>query len=134
MVTPNPFLGAQYYKVGDFVTFAWNYTDLSVTPTAIDILATCTANQATYTLALNQTQEANQTGHIIWDTGKYQATATQPLLTETYTLIVYDADSSVSATGRPGYLGVSENFRFGMYTPQAYTPWASKFSSIFGTV
>ncbi|KAF2263765.1 hypothetical protein CC78DRAFT_266744 [Lojkania enalia] len=118
MVTPAAIAGPQYYKVGDWVTFAWNYTSLSVTPSAIDILATCTANQATYTLAVNQSTE--ETGKILWDTGAYQATASVPLLTETYTLIIYDSESSVSATARPGYLGAYSQFTFGMYLPQKY--------------
>jgi hypothetical protein len=119
MVTPNVMSGPQYYKIGDWVTFAWNYTSLSVTPTAVDILATCTKNQATYTLATNQTT-TNATGVVLWDTGAYQSTATIPLLTETYTLIIYDADSSISAAASAGYLSVYNQFTFGMYTPQPY--------------
>jgi len=120
MVTPVPISGPQYYKIGDWVTFAWNYTSLSVTPTAIDILATCTANQGTYTLAVNQTTD--ETGKVLWDTGAYQATGTLPLLTETYTLIIYDADSSVSATPKAGYLQVFNQYSFGMYEKQPYVP------------
>lgn len=123
MITPNPFSGSQYYKIGDWVTFAWNYTSLSATPTAIDVLASCSKNSATYTIALNQS--VKETGQVLWDTGAYQSSATVPLLTEVYTLIIYDADSSVSATARAGYLGTFEQFTFGMYSPQPYTPWSS---------
>ena len=42
----------------------------------------------------------------------------------TYTLIVYDAASDISATPKAGYLGVYDQFTFGMYTPQPYTPIA----------
>ncbi|KAF2738085.1 hypothetical protein EJ04DRAFT_429718, partial [Polyplosphaeria fusca] len=121
MVTPAPIAGPQFYKIGEWVTFAWNYTSLSVPPKAIDILATCSANQATYTLAVNQTMK--ETGRVLWDTGAYQSSATVPLLTETYTLLIYDADSSVSATAKAGYLGVYNQFTFGMYTPQPYVDW-----------
>ncbi|OCK83307.1 hypothetical protein K432DRAFT_468206 [Lepidopterella palustris CBS 459.81] len=123
MITPAAISGPQFYKIGDWVTFAWNYTSLSVTPTAIDILATCTANQGTYTLAVNQT--VGETGRVLWDTGSYQASNTLPLLTETYTLVIYDADSSISATAQAGYLAVYNQYTFGMYTPQPYTPWAN---------
>lgn len=116
--------GAQYYKIGDFVTFAWNYTSLLATPTAINIMATCTENNQLYTLAANQTI-GNSTGAVTWDTGSYQATAASaPLLTETYTLIIYDAASSISATAQAGYLAVYNQFTFGMYSPQPYTPLA----------
>ncbi|KAF2107875.1 hypothetical protein BDV96DRAFT_505558, partial [Lophiotrema nucula] len=124
MISPPPLSGSQYYKVGDWVTFAWNYTSLKMTPSAVDILATCTANQALYTLAVNQTVNKNQPGTVLWDTGAYQSTATVPLLTEQYTLIIYEADSSVSATAKAGYLAVQSSFAFGMYTPQPYTSWA----------
>ncbi|KAF2457895.1 hypothetical protein BDY21DRAFT_421204 [Lineolata rhizophorae] len=119
MVTPAVISGPQYYKIGDYVTFGWNYTSLSVTPKHIDILASCKENDATYTLAVNQSAEETA---VTWDTGEYQATATVPLLTETYTLIIYDADSSISAVPSAGYLGVFNQWTFGMYTPQPYVP------------
>ncbi|KAF2795276.1 hypothetical protein K505DRAFT_416571 [Melanomma pulvis-pyrius CBS 109.77] len=123
MITPAAIAGPQYYKVGDWVTLAWNYTSLSITPSAIDIMATCTANQATYTLAVNQTVEKTG-GAILWDTGAYQSSASIPLLTETYTLMIYDSESSPSAAPKPGYLGLANGFIFGMYTPQPYVPWS----------
>lgn len=119
LVTPNALAGSQFYKVGDFVTFAWNYTSLSQTPSAIDILATCTANQATYTIAVNQSASETQ---VVWDT-KNTPDGQKPFLTEKYTLLIYDAESSVSAAPRAGYLGVFNSFQFGMYTPQAYVPF-----------
>lgn len=120
MVTPGALAGSQFYKVGDYVTFAWNYTSLSQTPSAIDILATCTANQATYTIAVNQS--AAQTS-VVWDT-KNTPSGQVPFLTEKYTLLIYDAESSVSAAPRAGYLGVFNTFQFGMYTPQPYVPFS----------
>jgi hypothetical protein len=120
MLTPAAISGVQYYKIGDFVTFGWNYTSVSSTPTALNIYASCTANHNTYTLAMNQTV-GNSTGAVLWDTGDYQATATIPLLTETYTLIIYDADSSISAPAEAGYMAAFTTYAFGMYTPQAYT-------------
>lgn len=126
MITPNAIAGPQYYKIGDYVTYAWNYTSLSMTPSAVDILASCSLNSATYTIALNQSVSAgpDATQAITWDTGKYQATATQPLLMATYTLIIYDAQSEVTAMPRAGYLGTWSQFTFGMYVPQPYTPIA----------
>lgn len=122
MQTPAISLGQQYFKIGDYVTFGWNYTSLEATPTAVNILATCTANKQLYTIEMNQTV-ANNTGLVVWDTGKYQATAVQnPLLTQTYTLIIYDADSSISAVAQPGLLAVFNQYTFGMYSPQPYTP------------
>ena len=115
--------GAQYYKIQDYVTFAWNFTSLSVTPTALDIMASCTTNSALYTIALNQSV-SGATQAVTWDTGKYQSSATIPLLVATYTLVIYDSDGSVTDTPRAGYLGVFDQYTFGMYTPQPYTPIA----------
>jgi len=122
MMTPAVISGPQYYKIGDFVTFGWNYTSLEATPTAVNVLASCSANSEIYTLASNVTV-ANNTGAVTWDTGAYQATAVQnPLLTETYTLIIYDAASSISAQAQAGYLAVYNQYTFGMYSPQPYVP------------
>lgn len=126
-MTPNALAGSQFYKVGDYVTFAWNYTSLSQTPTAIDILATCTANQATYTIAVNQSAEHTS---VVWDTKKTPA-GQVPFLTGEYKLLIYDAESSVSAAPRAGYLAVFNTFQFGMYTPQPYVPFASKAESSY---
>ncbi|KAF5879228.1 uncharacterized protein Bfra_006434 [Botrytis fragariae] len=112
----------EYYKIGDYITFVWNYTSLEATPTAVNIMATCKANAQLYTIATNQTV-SHSTQAVTWDTGSYQSTAVgNPLLTETYTLIIYDAESSISATSEPGYLSVYDTYAFGMYTPQPYTP------------
>jgi hypothetical protein len=119
MVTPNALAGEQFYKVGDWVTFAWNYTSLSVTPSYIDVLASCSANQATYTISVNMTASATQ---VLWNT-KETSSGQPPFLTEKYTLLIYDAASSVTAAPRPGYLGVFNQFTFGMYTPQPYVNW-----------
>ncbi|KAF7957962.1 hypothetical protein EAE96_003529 [Botrytis aclada] len=111
-----------YFKIGDYITFAWNYTSLQATPTAVNIMATCKANAQLYTIAMNQTV-ANSTQAVTWDTSAYQSTAVgNPLLTQTYTLIIYDAESSISAVSEPGYLSVYNQYSFGMYSPQPYTP------------
>jgi hypothetical protein len=120
MMTPALSSGSQFYRIGDYVTFGWNYTSLLATPTAIDILASCSANNQLYTVAMNQS--VSPSGAATWDTGGYQATATVPLLTEKYTLFIYDADSSISAAAQAGYLAPFNALQFGMYLPQAYTP------------
>lgn len=119
MLTPSA-LTTTYYKIGQDITFVWNYTSLSVTPTAVDVVASCSANAQIYTLTSNMSAEA--TGTYIWDTGKYQASATVPLLTATYTLFVYDANKALTDTATAGYLSSNIGYSFGMYSPQAYTP------------
>jgi hypothetical protein len=123
MVTPAAISGPQYYKIGDWVTFAWNYTSLSETPAHVDVLATCTQNQQTYTIAVNQSTE--ETGMVLWNTSDYeQAKDNRPaLLMASYTLLIYDSNSSPSATAKPGYLAPFSQFQFAMYQKQPYVAW-----------
>ncbi|KAL8936485.1 MAG: hypothetical protein Q9211_004168, partial [Gyalolechia sp. 1 TL-2023] len=118
MITPSALALTSYYKVSDYVTFAWNYTSLSVTPSRVNAFVSCASNSATYTILNNATFEP--TAKVIWDT-KPEASGTAPLLTETYTLIVYDASKDLTAIPQAGHLGPYKQFAFGMYTPQPYT-------------
>lgn len=120
MMTPATSSGTQLYRIGEEITWKWNYTSLQGTPTAIDVLVSCSVATETWTLTQNMTWET--TGAYTWDTNAYAKTAVaSPLLTEEYTLIIYDADSSISATAEAGYLSVYDSFTFGMYTSRPYT-------------
>ena len=124
MITPSALATSTYYKIGvDSVSFAWNYTSLAVTPSKIDVLVSCSANQATYTIASNTSFE--KTGSVVWDT-KPEETGEAPLLTETYTLIIHDAEKAVTEVAGAGHLGSYDTFQFGMYLPQKYTPRAGE--------
>lgn len=119
MITPAPIAPAEYYKIGDNVEFVWNYTSLLATPRAIDVLVTCNGNKQTYTISNNATFEP--TGRVVWDTSADE-TGPAPLLTESYTLVIQDADEDPTAVAKPGHLGSYNQFRFGMYLKQAYLP------------
>ena len=119
MITPSPFDGEQYYKVGDYVTFAWNYTSLSNTPSAIDVIASCSLNSATYTIAANMSVDATAT--LVWDTGASE-TISNPFPVATYTLIIHDSSLDADAVASAGDLGAYNQYQFGMYTGQPYTP------------
>jgi hypothetical protein len=120
MLTPAATDGEQYFKIGDFVTFGWNYTSLMATPTAVDVIASCSAINQQFTIAANVTI-ANSTQAVIWDTNAYKAAhSDRPLVTEEYTLVIYDAASSISAPAEPGYLAVFNSYKFGLYEPQPY--------------
>ncbi|KAJ5895270.1 hypothetical protein N7495_006961 [Penicillium taxi] len=119
MITPAS-SSTTYYKIGQDITFVWNYTSLSVTPSGIDVIASCSVNKNVYTLTQNMS--VAPTGTFIWDTDKYQSSATIPLLTSTYTLFVYDAQKAYTDVGEAGYLSSQVGYSFGMYIPQSYTP------------
>lgn len=115
MLTPAATILTPIYKIGDFVTFGFNYTSLSATPTALNVIATCKANSQTYTVAMNQSA-ANP--EVVWDTA-VRATNVSPLLTEIYTLIIYDADGTPTEAAQAGYLA-PYNMVFGMYEKKPY--------------
>jgi len=119
MLVPDTTSGSIFYKISDFVTFAWNYTSLDVTPTAIDILVTCTSNAQMYTIARNMSVGANATGAVTWDTNDYPEKTSAPLLTAIYTMYIFDSDTSITAAASPGFLSVFD-YSFGMYTKQPY--------------
>lgn len=125
MLTPDS-TTTSYYKIGQNITFVWNYTSVTVSPTAVDVVASCSLNSVTYTVTKNMSMEA--TGTAIWDTGEYEKTATIPLLTASYTLYVYDADKSLSDTASAGYLGSDTGYSFGMYFTQSATSLSGTFT------
>ncbi|KAK0748864.1 hypothetical protein B0T21DRAFT_29506 [Apiosordaria backusii] len=121
MVTPAALAGYQLYKIGDYITWAWNYTNLQGSPTAIDVLVTCTEAKQTWTLTQNMTFQ--EQGSYTWDTGAYDRTAVaSPLLMEQYALMIHDADTGPTAAPTAGLLAPFNGFKFGLYTPKPYTP------------
>lgn len=117
MITPPATAAKTYYKVGQNITFGWNYTSLSNEPKAIDVYVTCTANSATYTVANNMTFQSS--AKVVWDTLPEQ-TGANPLLTEQYHLVIHDAAKDVTDIAGAGNLGAFQQVQFAMYTPQAY--------------
>lgn len=110
------------YKIGDYVTFGWNYTSLQGDPTAVDVLVSCSVATQTWTLTSNMTFATKAS--LVWDTENDADVKETPLLTEMYTLIIKDSDSSITDMAEPGYLDVFSGLKFGMYAPQPYTPLA----------
>ncbi|PGH16678.1 hypothetical protein AJ79_01550 [Helicocarpus griseus UAMH5409] len=119
MVKPAITDGPTYIKIGTEATFKWNYTSLIATPSAVDAVAFCSRNSHTYTITSNMTVE--KTAEVKWDTAQYKSQDV-PLLTEEYTLMVYDNTKEPSDVPEPGHLGSFNQYRFGMYHPQDYTP------------
>ncbi|KAJ6262804.1 hypothetical protein Dda_1361 [Drechslerella dactyloides] len=122
--TPITTSGSLYYKIGQTVTFGWNYTSLSISPSAVNVAAFCSDNSQTYTIAQNLSIAKPS---ILWDTGSYAPKNDQPpLAMGIYTLLIYDEASAVTAAPTAGRLAAFNGFKFGMYTPKPYTPLAGK--------
>lgn len=118
------------FKISDHVTFAWNYTGLQGTPTALDVLVSCSAAAETWTLTNNMTFDPEPT--FIWDTKEQANDVEKPLPVELYTLIIKDSDSSITGIADPGYLGAYSGLKFGLYTGQPYenyTEWVKTYDS-----
>ncbi|OAR01807.1 hypothetical protein LLEC1_00677 [Akanthomyces lecanii] len=119
MIVPaNTALGTALYRISDYVTFSWNYTSLQGTPTAVDVLASCSAARATWTLTGNMTFATSV--EYVWDTTDQANDANQPLLTEQYSLIIKDSDISFNDRPEPGYLGTNPALTFGLYAGKPY--------------
>ncbi|KAJ5973363.1 hypothetical protein N7481_010573 [Penicillium waksmanii] len=116
MITPGS-TSTTYFRIGENATFVWNYTSLSVTPSHVNVVASCSLNSATYTLTHNMT--VKETGKVVWDTN---ATQTVPLLSATYTLFVVDSEKDLDDTASAGHLSSNIGYSFGMYLSQPYTP------------
>ena len=76
MVTPDVFAAYPIYKIGDTVTFQWNYTGLIVSPSAINVVAFCSQNAHDFTITGNASAGMTK---VFWDTHEYMATATDQL-------------------------------------------------------
>ncbi|KAI1102826.1 hypothetical protein F4804DRAFT_250794 [Jackrogersella minutella] len=121
MITPASTAGTTLYRIGDPtpITWVWNYTSLQGTPTAIDVLVSCSTASATWTLTQNMTFEPTAT--FKWDTKNYSESAVaSPLLVAQYTLLIHDSDSSQDATAEAGYLAPYDGLTFGLYTSRPY--------------
>ena len=110
------------FKIGDFISFRWNYTNLLADPTAVDVLAVDSAATVTHTLTENMTFEVP--GQFTWDTDQYQEenAGNNGLRVAWYTLYIHDSDESPTEVADAGYLSPYNQLQFGLYTPQPYTP------------
>lgn len=121
MISPPTTAGSQFYKIEapTPITWVWNYTSLQGTPTAIDVMVSCSTATATWTLTQNMTFD--ETASFTWDTRAYQTShVDNKLVTAEYTLIIYDSDSAYTDTAEAGYLAPYAGFRFGLYATQPY--------------
>ncbi|CAN6658825.1 hypothetical protein TRVA0_031S00386 [Trichomonascus vanleenenianus] len=117
MVTPVS-TSSTYIKIGDYATFKWKYTSLIVTPQHINILAYCSQNQQTVTIATNHPSRETE---LVWDTGKSDENPSNRLIVANYKLEMFDSKGNMSMSPRPGYLEPL-SYTIGLYRKQSYTP------------
>lgn len=118
MIIPAVTAGYPLYKIGDTVTFEWNYTGLIITPAKINVVAHCSAVAADFTIARNISASQTQ---VEWDTGEAQKGDSVKLpLEATYTLNIYDASKTMNDNAERGHLQPFSGLQFGMYSPRPY--------------
>lgn len=90
-----------------------------MSPTGINVDVVCSANSQTYNIARNQSIE---TQSVVWDTGNAANDGKLHLISDKYTLIIYNADEPVSYVAGAGELEPF-SYIFGVYLPQEYQAW-----------
>ncbi|KAH7907565.1 hypothetical protein BJ138DRAFT_1014304 [Hygrophoropsis aurantiaca] len=125
-ITQPPMQSTSYYKIaqGEYITIAWNFTGLYVTPASLTLSAVC-ENGNTYPVGPTNGIIPGDSTSVVWyPYGYQQANPSVPLVPESYTLHIW-GDGGPSAVAQAGYLEPNSNLIFAMYTPEAYTPLAS---------
>ncbi|KAF9041645.1 hypothetical protein BJ165DRAFT_1416198 [Panaeolus papilionaceus] len=125
LFTQPPATVTSFYKIApsQFITFGWNLTSLSVTPTKLTFSAVC-ENGNTYPVGPTDGVVA-LSGEVVWDVNSYQvANPDTPLVQAKYTLHVWD-ERGPNAPRRGGYFQHNSAVQFALYTPQPYTPLTS---------
>ena len=109
MLTPAQ-SSSTYFKIGDDVTLVWNYTDLKVTPSHVNVMASNTATS----LMIKANQSVKETNTVVWKTDQYKQ---NELTMDKYTLIIYDSEKDRQAAGEPGHLAPNAQHTLAMYLP-----------------
>ena len=127
------------------ITFGWNITSLSITPSQLTVSTFCSANGNTYPVGptdgvipgtatqvnlfcITKAQDVLITvvTKVVWDPYSYQqAHPTQPLIIASYTLQIMD-NHGLTQLPVSGRFAPNTEMTFALYTPQTYTPLASK--------
>ncbi|KAI2637490.1 hypothetical protein GGS21DRAFT_482129 [Xylaria nigripes] len=121
MISPATTAAMPLYRIDnvDPIIWKWNYTSLQGTPTAIDVLISCSFASETWTLTQNMTFAPTAT--FTWDSNKFQQTQiASPLVVQKYTLLIHDSAGSITDTPEPGYLAPFSGLQFGLYTAKPY--------------
>ncbi|KAF8623936.1 hypothetical protein AX15_006102 [Amanita polypyramis BW_CC] len=121
-ITQPPETATSYFKLAPsyLVTFAWNFTDVIVTPTHLTVSAAAD-NGNTYPVGPTNGIIPGTATSVVWDIYSYQqANPATPLAQATYTLMIWD-DRGPNSPRVPGFMVPNDNLRFAIYTPQPYT-------------
>ncbi|KAJ3505296.1 hypothetical protein NLJ89_g7495 [Agrocybe chaxingu] len=126
-ITQPPQTATSYYKIApsQTITFAWNFTDVIVTPTSLTVSAVG-ANGNTYPVGPTDGIIPGDATSVLWDLYAYQTNnPNKPLSPTSYTLNVWGDNRGPGAARRAGYMSPNTGLQFALYSPLPYTPIAS---------
>jgi len=116
-----------FYKIApsQLITFGWNFTSLSVTPTALSVSAWCPQFGVTYPVGPSNGIIPGSASSVVWDPWGYeQQPGALSLAVATYTLQIMDSGGP-NKVAQPGLFSPNAQLRFALYRPQPYEPLSS---------
>lgn len=131
MIQPASSASQSYYKIasGEDITFKWNFTNVIATPESITVVAYCADNNVEYKVGPTDGSSNTLPGkatQVVWNPYEWQLQPGQtPFQQATYTLKIFD-ERGTGVALKAGYLTPYTGTKFGMYKPQAYTPFAGE--------
>ena len=132
MIQPASSASQSYYKIasGEDITFKWNFTNVLATPESITVVAYCADNNVEYKVGPTDGSSNTLPGkatQVVWNPYEWQLQPGQtPFQQATYTLKIFD-ERGTGVALKAGYLTPYTGTKFGMYKPQAYTPFAGEY-------
>ena len=108
-------------------------TQISITPTHLTLIASCSANGNTYpvgpTASPSNTIAANASS-ILWNPWQWeQSPGATPFAEATYVLKIWD-ERGPAATVKGGYFSPYSGTEFAMYRPAPYTPISGELGTV----
>ncbi|KAI0287203.1 hypothetical protein BC826DRAFT_1046211 [Russula brevipes] len=125
-ITQPPQTTIAFFKIAasQQITFAWNFTDVISTPASLTVSAIC-ENGNTFPVGPTDGVIPGSATSVVWDAYAWQqSNPNSPLAQATYTLLIHD-ERGVDPSRAPGLLQPNEACKFGLYSPQPYTPISS---------
>ncbi|CAD6585683.1 MAG: hypothetical protein CYPHOPRED_003173, partial [Cyphobasidiales sp. Tagirdzhanova-0007] len=122
IIEPAATAQATYYKIdsANYITFAWNFTEVLVQPSSLTLQAYCSQNSFTYPIGPTQGL-AGDTIQYAWSPADYEASSgATPLAEASYTLRIF-RENGYAAAATPGYMRSYAGTVFALYRPQSYT-------------
>lgn len=119
---------ASYYKIApnELITFGWNFTYVSMTPTALTVSAFCASNGNTYPVGPTDGVIPGGATQVIWDPYQYESGDGAVRLAQAeYTLSIHD-ERGPDVGIRAGFLTPNSGMKFSLYRPREYLPLESK--------